>query len=74
MVDSIADESIWLLCPDFADEFVWRATAERLDTAREVVSRQEDGKVCAADRGFHRPPCVQSLFQRNLWSGSTTTR
>jgi hypothetical protein len=41
LVDRVEDESIWLRCPDFADVFVRREAAERLEPLGEVVGCQE---------------------------------
>ena len=38
---------MWLICPAFADELVWRETLECLEPLGEVVSRHEVGEVSA---------------------------
>ncbi len=43
----VSDESVWLGCPDLADVFVGRKTAEGLEPAREVVGCHEVRQVGA---------------------------
>lgn len=43
LVDRIREETIWVWCPGFADEFVGRETTEGLQPACEVVSYYEVG-------------------------------
>ena len=45
LVDRIQDESVWLGCPDLADVFVRRETAESRELSGEVMSYNEVREV-----------------------------
>ena len=46
LVDRVKNESFRLGCPDFADVFVGREAVQGLQSACEVVGREEVGEVC----------------------------
>jgi hypothetical protein len=44
-MDWIESESVWVVCPDFADVFVWREAFEGLETPAEIVGVDEVGEM-----------------------------
>ena len=44
-MDRVEIESVWLVCPAFTDEFVWRQSFECLQSATVVVGIDEVIKV-----------------------------
>ncbi len=46
MVGCVDVESIWLVCPDFADLFEWCETLQCLQSTCVVIGRNEVGDVC----------------------------
>jgi hypothetical protein len=59
LLERIEAESIWLFCPELADELIGREAFERLQSLGEVVGRDE---VCEMGSQFVMGVVVEALY------------